>query len=228
MMWSLGLIIIFVVHMLLSPIRPEKILLNIIRRFFHGCARITGGFALYLPGDQVKGRKLRKRYFESMVVPVPRQVQAEEKTLEYKRFPDNNPEKVKFLQDTLQSIVFRLEALELAHDRVARNSPDMMESLSPLGNQLRERLQRVFESWSRFELTDALEVERSNLQKISRELEQRLDARGKMGERHIPDDRVFQDFYALLGSVRGLIETLVEAQDAMRQINWDQWAAARF
>ncbi len=228
MMWFLALGIIGVVHRLLSPIRPEKILLNIIRRFFHGCARITGGFALYLPGDQVKGRKLRKRYFESMVVPVPRQVQAEEKKLDYKRFPDNNAEKVKFLQDTLQSIVFRLEALELAHDRVARNSPDLIESLSPLGNQLRERLELVFESWSRFELTDALEVERSNLQKISRELEQRLDARGKMGERHIPDDRVFQDFYALLGSVRGLIETLVEAQDAMRQINWDQWAAARF
>lgn len=44
----------------------------------------------------------------------------------------------------------------------------------------------------------------------------------------MPDDWMFQDFYAFLGSVRGVVETMVEAQDAMRHINWNLWEAERF
>ena len=47
-----------------------------------------------------------------MVLPVPGQMQTAEKSLEYGLFPDNTPEKVKRLVDSLQSISFNLQALE--------------------------------------------------------------------------------------------------------------------
>ncbi len=34
--------------------------------------------------------------------------------------------------------------------------------------------------------------------------------------------------YALLGAVRGLRQAMAATQKAVGQINWNQWAAARF
>jgi hypothetical protein len=39
---------------------------------------------------------------------------------------------------------------------------------------------------------------------------------------------VLTDLYTLLGSVRGLIDAMANAQAAINQINWQQWAAVRF
>jgi hypothetical protein len=228
MMMILGLSILSVVYMLWTPSRPERILLSSLKRFFHGCGHITSGFALDRLKDRVKGRKLRKRYYESMVLPVPIQLQKVEKNLEYKLFPDNTPEKVKLLLDSLQSITFSLQSLEIAYDRVATNCPDLMTSFSPLRKQLRERLQRVFGSWARFQRTDALGDERATLQEISRDLEKQLDMLHYDRDKARTEDRMIRDFYALLGSVRSLIETMADMQGVINQINWDQWARARF
>jgi hypothetical protein len=228
MMMILGLSILSVVYMLWTPSRPERILLSSLKRFFHGCGHITSGFALDRLKDRVKGRKLRKRYYESMVLPVPAQLQKVEKNLEYKLFPDNTPEKVKLLLDSMESISFSLQSLEIAYDRVATNCPDLMTSFSPLRKQLRERLQRVFGSWARFQRTDALGDERATLQEISRDLEKQLDMLHYDRDKARTEDRMIRDFYALLGSVRSLIETMADMQGVINQINWDQWARARF
>jgi len=228
MMWILGVSILSVVYMLWTPSRPERLLLSSLKRFFHGFGNIASGFALNRIKDQVKGKKLRKRYFESMVLPVPIQLQKVEKNLEYKLFPDNTPEKVQHLLDSLQSITFRLQALEIAYDRAALHSPDLMVSFSPLGKQLRERLQRVFGSWARCQKGDALGDERATLQEISRDLEKKLDTLDYNKDKVRTEDRMLSNFYALLGSVRSLIEAMADTQRAIRQINWDQWAEERF
>jgi hypothetical protein len=228
MMMILGLSVLSVVYMLWTPSRPERLLLRSLRRFFRGCGHIASGFALNRIKDRVKGKKLRRRYFESMVLPVPAQLQKVEKNLEYKLFPDNTPEKVQHLLDSLQSITFRLQSLEIAYDRAALHSPDLMVSFSPLGKQLRERLQRVFGSWARFQKGDALGDERATLQEISRDLEKRLDTLDDDKDKALTEDRIIRDFYALLGSVRSLIEAMADMQRVINQINWGQWARARF
>ena len=42
------------------------------------------------------------------------------------------------------------------------------------------------------------------------------------------DDRIISNFYALLGALKGLIEVMADTQAIISQINWDQWARARF
>ena len=217
-----------VLQMLVSPTRPEQILMRSLRRFFHGCERIIGEFSLYRPEDRAKGVKARKRLYESMVLPVPGQLQAVEKALEYKLFPENTPDKVKGLVDNLQGIAFRLQALEIAHGRMVSHSPDLMEPFGPLGHQLEERLQRIFETWARFEGSDPLDEERAALQEISHNLEQRLDTWEETGESNLPDDQVSQDLYSMLGGLRGLVGAMEETQNSIRQINWGQWSEVRF
>jgi uncharacterized membrane protein YccC len=226
MMMILGLSVLSVVYMLWTPTRPERLLLSSLKRFFQGCGHIASGFALNRIKDRGKGRKLRKRYYESMVLPVPAQLQKVEKNLDYKLFPDNTPDKVKHLIESLQSITFRLQSLEIAHNRVLTHSPDLMKSLNPLRKQLRERLQRVFDSWARFEVTDALGDERATLLEISRDLEKRLDALDYNKAR--TEDRMLRNVYSLLGALKGLIEAMADIQEVINQINWDQWARARF
>ncbi|MFH1951882.1 MAG: hypothetical protein ABIL06_09725 [Pseudomonadota bacterium] len=63
---------------------------------------------------------------------------------------------------------------------------------------------------------------------MTRDLEARLDAYGKGEASNLTDEQGPQPLYALLGSVRGLLQAMVETQKAVGQINWDQWAAARF
>lgn len=219
--------IIAAIYMLLSPSRPERILLTSVRRFFKGCYGITGAFAFRGPKKQERGRNLRKRYFESMVLPASRQLRAAQKNLNYKLFPDNDAEKVALLTAALQEMVYRIEALEIAYEQVATNYPDKLETLSPLRKEMRERFQRVFRNWARFKQTEALEDERTAILELARDLERKLDAQ-EDDDTDLTDEKGSEVLYALMGAVRGLLQTMVETRKAVGQINWGQWAAARF
>lgn len=227
-MLMLVMSIIAAVNMLWTPSRPEKIVLGSVRRFFKGCYLITAAFASHEPKEQAKGRKRRKRYFESMLLPGTRQLHAAQKTLDYKLFPDNDKDKVNRLASSMQDMVFRLQALEIAYDRVAVHFPDLLETLGPLRDETRERIQRVFRSWARLKQADALDDERAAIRKLALDLEERLDAHEKGEELDLTDEQGSEALYALMGTVRGLLQAMAATQKAVGQINWNQWAAARF
>jgi uncharacterized membrane protein YccC len=230
LMIMLALVIIAVVQTLLSPIRPEQTLLSSVRRFFRGCARVVGEFALDGPADRAKGRRLRKRHFESMVLPTTMSIQTAQKSLDYRLYPDNTSEKVQRLHDSLQSIAYRLQSLEITHDRITRESTGLPAPLVPLRNQMRETVQRVFERWASLEAGDAIEQQRGSMEHLSHELQQQLDdlETGQDREPISDSDRALTDLYTWLGSLRGLIGAMADTQAVINQINWRQWAIARF
>ncbi len=204
----LGVSIVVIVHKLLSPMHPEKIMLRSVRRFLTGCARITG----------TRKRKVKKRIFESTILPISAQLPGMEKNLDYLQFPDNPPDKVQGLVDNLQSIRFRLQSLDATYGRAVKESPELMQTLAPLNAKWRQRVQSVFEQWARLEKTDILIEEWNAQESLSQEL-----------ERHdITDDRALQNLYAVVGSAQSLLEAMKELGDSIKQINWNQWAVARF
>jgi hypothetical protein len=227
MVITLTLVIIWVVDMLWTTSRPERVFLQSLQRFFRGCARMTAGFALMRPRERKAGRRLRKRFFESMVLPAPRQLQATGKQLDHKLFPDNTPEKVDHLLAGIQSVAIRMQALEIAHQRVLRHRFERAEPLGELGAQLRERLHHVFEQWSRGRNAEALDQERVSLEQIWKDLEQHLESKGQAGPKQASNE-ASRDLYSLLGTLRGLVRAMARTQDAVQTINWRQWDAARF
>jgi hypothetical protein len=220
--------ILTAVYYLFNPMRPEQVLLRSLRRFFHGCARVTGGFALDGPSKRAKGRRIRKRYFESVVLPAPAKIQKAQKNLDYKLYPDNSPDKVQRLHDSLQSIAYRLESLELAHDRIARHSSELPEPFVRAGTQVRHTMQGIFERWARLEPGDVFEQQRVSLEHLSRELDQQFDDLESGRDRDLTSDQDLTSLYTMLGSVRGLIDAMANAQIVINQINWQQWATVRF
>jgi uncharacterized membrane protein YccC len=228
LMMLLALGIISVVQILLSPYRPEQVFLHHVRRFFRGCARVTSGFVLGSPADQTNGRRLRKRYFQSMVLPAPGKIQATQKHLDDGQHPQTSPEKMQRLIDSLQDIVFRLQALEIAHRRIAPRSSEIADSFISHGRQVQEAIRRVFERWA--ELDQGAEVEklRDELQQLAVDLERQFSTLEAGNAQDDVDDQMVTDLYTMLGSSRGLIAAMARAQEAMNQINWPALATTRF
>jgi hypothetical protein len=92
-----------------------------------------------------------------MVLPAPANIEASQKNLDYALYPDNSQDKVQLLHESIQSISYRLQALEICYDQIARHSSELPESLIPLRKQVRETTQRVFERWAKLEQGDAFE-----------------------------------------------------------------------
>ena len=224
----LGISIVVFVHRLLSPMHPEKILLRSVHRFLGGCVRVVDDLRLRSPRQKIRGRRRRKRVFETAILPISAQLLSVEKNLDYTQFPDNTPEKVQDLVDNLQSIRFRLQSLETTYDKAERESPELMQALAPLNKKWHLQVQGIFEKWARLEKADTLIEEWSAQTDLSHELEQQL---GELKQGTDPDDingRALQNLYAVMGSTQSLLDAMKELGDSMKQINWNQWAVARF
>lgn len=224
----LGVSIVVVVHRLLSPMHSEKIMLRNVRRFLSGCARIIGEFRLLSPQQQARERKVKRRIFETTVLPISAQLPSVEKNLDYPQFPDNTPEKVQDLVDSLQSVRFRLQSLDAIYDKAAKEYPELMQSLAPVNDKWRQRVQGVFRKWTRLEEADTLIEEWTSEASLSQEMEQQLGVLKQGKSTDGIDDRALQNLYAVMGSTQSLLEAMKELGDNMKQINWNQWAVARF
>jgi len=224
----LGISIVVIVHRLLSPMHPEKILLRSVRRFLAGSARIVDDFRLRSPRQQNRGRKRRKRVFETAILPISAQLLSLEKNLDYPLFPDNTQEKVQHLVDSLQSIRLRLQTLEASYTTAEAESPELMRSLDSVNEKWRGRIHSVFKKWARLEQTDILIKEWNTQSDLSEELKQQL---GRLQQEKGSDDfdgQALRNIYTVMGSTQSLLDAMKELGDNMKQINWDQWAVSRF
>ena len=228
LMMLIGISIVLIVHRLLSPMHPEKILLRSVRRFLAGSARIIDDFRLRSSRQQIRGRRRRKRVFETAILPVASQLLSTEKNLDYPQFPDNTPEKVHLLVDSLQSVRLRLQTLEATFTAAETESPELMRSLGSLNEKWRTRIRNVLEQWSQLEQTDTLTEEWRTHSKLSSDLEQQLDKLQQNKELNGVNSQDLRNVYAVIGSTRSLLDAMKELGDSMKQINWDQWAVERF
>ncbi len=160
-----------------------------------------------------------------MLLPALRKIQAAQNHLDFKLCPDNTPEKVQRLLDGMQNITYRLQALEIAHQLLVQRALEYPESFAQVESRVRTILRRVFEGWASLEPHDEFEQQRGSLQTLAHDLREQFDA---LENRLDSSDQVLTDLYTLLGSVRGLIEAMADAQGAINQINWQQWATPRF
>jgi hypothetical protein len=163
-----------------------------------------------------------------MVLPAPGEIHGAAQHVDYKLYPENSPEMVQQLHDSLQSIAYRLESLELAGERISSQSSEFPEEVVHVGKQARETIQLIFERWASLEADDVFEQQRGSLEQQSRELEEQLAVLDTDQNRDPVSDRLRAALYTMLGSWRGLIDAMANAQTVINRINWHQWATARF
>jgi uncharacterized membrane protein YccC len=222
----LGVSIVVLVDRLLSPMHPEKILLRGVRRFLTGCARVTGDIGLSMDRQPRRARHLRRRVFESRIVPFSARLNKLEQQLDYHLFPDNPPEKVSRLVDSLQSLRWRLQNLETTYDKAAEESPELLRTIAPLNAAWRQHVRETLNRWAKLQpVTDSEAAKEAAYgTRLARQLEQ-LHASSQLDAL---DDTALQHLYTVMGSTQSLLESVRMLGDNMRQINWQQWSTERF
>jgi hypothetical protein len=228
MMLLLGVTIVMIVQRLLSPMHQEKILLRSVRRFLSGSARIIDDFWLPSPRQQIRGRKRRRRVFETAILPISAQLLTVEKNLDYTLFPDNTPEKVRQLVDSLQAVRLRLLSLEKTCTVVESEAPQLTRSLEAFNGKWRKRIHGLLIQWSRLQPVENRITEWSHDSTFSQEMAQQLGQLKQDTELADADRSALHSIYAVTGSTQSLLDAMKELGDSMKQINWKQWSTARF
>ncbi|MGB5426216.1 MAG: FUSC family protein, partial [Gammaproteobacteria bacterium] len=228
LMLLLGISIVVIVQRLLSPMHPEKIMLRSVQRFLAGSARIIDDYRAGSRQQQIHGRKRRKRVFETAILQISMQLPKVEKNLEYSLFPENTPEKVQHLVDSLQSVRLRLQSMEANYTLAESESPELLQSLTTFHGKWRQHIHSMLNKWARLEQTDSLTKEWSFQKTFSQEMEQALAKLQQGNEPGVIDRRDLRNIYAVFGSIQSLLDAMKELGDSMQQISWHQWAVARF
>jgi hypothetical protein len=223
----IGVSIVVLVHRLLSPMHAEKVLLRTLQRFFQGCARIAIGYTMPGTRQVAAARNHRKRLFENRVLPLPTQLQGIMKRLDYRQFPANNEDRVQDLVRNLYSLRNRLLTVEASYNTAASESPQLLQAILPLQGDWRRRIHDVFNKWARLEPADTLIEEWRRQPELSQDMQQHLKTLQHKQET-ATEARATQNLYTLLGSLKGLLESMEKLQDSMNGINWAQWSTARF
>jgi uncharacterized membrane protein YccC len=223
----IGVSIVVLVHRLLSPMHAEKVLLRTLQRFFQGCAWIVMAYKVPATRQVTKAGKHRKRLFENRILSLPTQLQGIMKGLDYRQFPANSEDKVRDLAQNLYSLRNRLLSLEASYNTVVHESPELLAAIQPLQGDWRQRVHEVFSKWARLEPADALIEEWHRQPELSQDLHVHLDA-FQHDRANAVEAGHAQNLYALLGSVKGLLESMEKLQGSMSEINWAKWSTARF
>jgi len=207
---------------------PEKILLRSVHRFLAGSARIVEDFRIRQPRQQQHARKRRKRVFETAILPISAQLLSIEKNLDYELFPDNTPEKVRHLVDSLQAVRLRMQTLETAYTTAANESPELMKSLESIDGKWRNYVSDTLRHWSRpGHRENRVRLQDSTIS-MSEEVERKLDKLQSDTDPGSIDKQGLRNVYAVVGSTQSLLDAMQELGENMQQINWQQWSVARF
>ena len=197
-------------------------------RFLNGSARIVEDFHVETPRRQQQASKRRKRVFETAILQVTAQLSAIEKNLDYSRFPDNTPEKVRHLLDSLQAMRLRLQTLESSYTSAITESPGMMESMESLNGKWRTQVGDTLRLWARTGHGGEQLQKPDPATTVSEDLEQKLNQLQSGTDTDNLDKQALQNIYAVIGSTQSLLDAMKELGENMRQINWQQWSTARF
>ena len=224
----LGVSIVLLVQRLLSPMHPEHIMLRGVQRFLRGTANIIDRYQPRTARQQRRNRRHRKRNFENTILPVSAQLFKLEKSLDYSLFPDNTPDKVQQLVDSLQVVRLRLLSLEATYTVAESRLGELMHDLSGMGDTWRQRLVDILTRWSHLDLAGNDIQVWSEQSAFARDMEQRLERLLQAEELDKSDQQSLHSLFAFVGSTQVLLDALKELDDSMQQLNWGQWSAARF
>jgi uncharacterized membrane protein YccC len=212
------------VYLLFKPMRPEQDLLGSLRRLFLGCARVMAEPAL----ERGEGGYRRRHCVESIVLSAPAKIQAARNRLDAGLYEEQMPQRLQHLQDSVQSLVNRLQSLEASIDRCAEDSAEFPDAFGHIDKRLRATLKEVFERWACLDLSDDRDPVKSDLQDMSRDLEEQFDGLDAGPDSAAFSQQLLAKLYAVLGSARGLVEAMIETRNAMDEVNWQPLAASRF
>jgi uncharacterized membrane protein YccC len=225
-MLLLGILLIVVTEYIGQSPRPEKEFLRLIGRFFRHSEFLMSGLAL----DSGQGERLmgfwKTAFYKNDLLSLPPKLAKLGQRIDYQAFPDNSSEQVQALVTSLQDLAYRIKGLV-----AARQDPQSELLVLQLHDDIRAwriRVENLFRHWSENptdmpekDLQERLAIK---LAKMEERIQETVDpvSQGTLNEKD------YENFYRLLGSFRGLSESVVGHAQLAAQLDFRQWREARF
>jgi uncharacterized membrane protein YccC len=220
-------LVVVMAHIPTSP-RPEKIFLRLFRRFFRQADYLLSRMAL--DWEQTKGAtgRWKTMLYRNDLWEIPAKLRAVGPQIDHRQFPDNTPEQVQALVNSLSALTFRI--MELGELRERPQAKLLVQELLGDVRAWRLAIQEQIRLWAddpEAAARQQVDIQQRVTNRLA-SLETRIEETfGKAGDGELSDqDR--ENFYQLLGAWRGLSEAGVNFVHIANGINWAQWREARF
>ena len=227
-MIMLGITLNLVMAYIPTSPRPEKVFLRLFARFFRQVDFLLSRIALdWEQTAGVRGR-LKASLYSSSLLELWQKLATYGQHIDNRDFPDNSPEKVQALVNSLGALGFRMKELV-----EVREQPQAELIVRELLDDLRAWRLAILQQlclWAEDPEQAArqgIDLQDRLAKRLAR-LEERVEETFQRAGDGVLAAEDYENFYRLLGSFRGLSEAGLEFVTVARVINWGQWREARF
>jgi uncharacterized membrane protein YccC len=208
-----------------SP-RPEKVFLRLLARFYRHSEHLISRMAL--DWEQRKGWAGRWKImlYQNDLLELPQKLSVLGGQIDQRLFPANTPEQVQTMVNSLHALAYRLK--DLMNARENPQSTLLVRELIDDVKAWRLVIEELFQNWFDDPASEPKGDLQDRLTARLKEMETRINRTLSLGEQGELSEKDYKNFYRLIGSFRGLSESLVEHAKLAESIDWVQWKEARF
>ena len=208
-----------------SP-HPEKVFLRLLARFYRHSEYLLS--RMVLDGEQKTGwtGRLKSKIYRNDLLGLPQKISVYGGQIDQRLFPSNTPGNVQTLVNSLAALALRIKDLVDAHE-YPQASLLVRELLDDV-KAWRMTIEGLFQKWSDDPASEPDGDLQDRLAAKLKEMETRINrtlSRAEQGELSEAD---YKNFYRLIGSFRGLSESVAEHAKLAQTIDWAYWKEARF
>jgi len=212
-------------YMPLSP-RPEKVFLRLLARFYRNSEFLMSRMAL--DWEQRKGWAGRWKImlYQNDLLELPQKLAVLGGQIDHRLFPGTTPEQVQTLVNSLQALALRLK--NMVGVRKYPQASLLVRELLDDVRAWRLAIEELFQNWSKDPASEPDDDLQSRLAARLKEMETRIKRTLSLAEQGEITEEDYKNFYRLIGSYRGLSESVVAHSKLAQGIDWGQWKEARF
>jgi uncharacterized membrane protein YccC len=208
-----------------SP-RPEKVFLRLLARFYRHSEHLISRMAL--DWEQRKGWTGRWKImlYQNDLLELPQKLSVLGGQIDQRLFPANTPEQVQTMVNSLEAL-----ALRIKHLVDARKYPQASLLVRELLDDVRTWrmvIEGLFQNWSDDPASEPKGDLQNRLTARLKEMETLINRTLSLAEKGELSEEDYKNFYRLIGSYRGLSESVVAHAKLAQGINWALWKEARF
>jgi uncharacterized membrane protein YccC len=208
-----------------SP-RPEKVFLRLVARFFRQSELLLSRMDLDWEKKAGIVERLRLKLYQNDILGLGQKLSVAGGQIDQQLFPANTSEQVQRLVNSLGALALRLK--DLVDAREYQQARLLMQKLLDDVKAWRIAIEALFKNWSADPTYEPDSDLQNQLAAKLKGMEIRINQTLSQAEKGELREEDYKNFYHLIGSFRGLSESVVEHAKLSAGINWGEWKEARF
>jgi len=208
-----------------SP-RPEKIFLRLLTRFYRHSEFLMSRMALDWEQGMGWAGRLKLKLYQNDLLELPQKLSVCGGQIDHRLFPANAPEQVQTMVNSLEALALRLKDLVDAREYPIASL--LVRELLDDVRAWRMVIEGLLQNWSDNPAAEPDGDLQDRLTAKLKEMETRINRTLSLAEQEDLSEEDYKNFYRLIGSFRGLSESVVAHAKLAQSIDWAQWKEARF